>query len=308
MTHSEEGARSERLSGRRHEEPTRADQVIPFDRLPPRFAESLENPPEVPVAPRAAATVVLLRDATGGMEVLLMRRTRNAGFVPGAYVFPGGRVDTGDGDGAALARVDGLTLQTAADRLGSTSEANASGTPAIAYYMAALREAFEETGILVARTRDGRPVPTAAEETRVDVVRGEVMDDRISFAQALDHLDCRIDGSAVAYMAHWVTPEPEPRRYDTRFFAARVRDGATPIIDEREMTDAVWISPTDALRRNRAGSLPMVFPTIKTLETLAAFDDADDAVATLDRRTVPMILPRLVVTPTGIGMELDVEP
>ncbi len=293
-----------------NDEPIRADQIIPFDRLPERFAESLENPPAVPVTPLPAATVLLLRGAPGGMEVLLMRRTRSAGFVPGAYVFPGGRVDRDDGDEAALERLDSLSGRAAADRLGGSVpvEGNAEATPSIAYYMAALREAFEETGILVARRADGSPVPTAAEDASVDVVRNEVMDDRVTFAEALEALGARIDGSAVAYMAHWVTPEVEPRRYDTRFFAARVPDGATPIIDEREMTDAVWISPMRALERNREGSLPMVFPTIKSLETLARFDDADDAVATLDRRPVPMILPRLVVTPTGIGMELDVEP
>lgn len=290
-------------------EPRDVDHVIPFDRLPERFAESLENPPAEPVRPRPAATIVLLRDGETsgrgeGMEVLLMRRNRKAGFVPGAYVFPGGRVDAADAEAGALARLDGLTPEQAAARLDLVG----AEPPAIAYYLAALREAFEETGILVAHHTDGSAPATAAEKTRVDVVRGELMDDRIDFGQALEYLDCRIDGASVAYLAHWITPLPEPRRYDTRFFAARVRDGATPIVDRREMTDAVWLSPTAALERNREGALPMVFPTIKTLETLARWNDADDAVAALHQRRVPTILPRLVVTPTGVGMELDEEP
>lgn len=285
-------------------EPTEADHVIPFHRLPERFAESLENPPEVPVTPRPAATIVLLRDGAEGLEVLLMRRTRSAGFVPGAYVFPGGRVDGTDAGPEALARMDGLTPDSAARRL----DLPRAEPPAVAYYLAALREAFEETGILVARRADGSAPPTAAEDPSVDALRDDVMEDRVTFAEALERLDCRIEGAAVEYLAHWITPEPESRRYDTRFFAARVRPGATPIVDPREMTDAAWLTPEAALDRNRGGTLPMVFPTIKTLQRLARYADASDALEALRARRVPTILPRLVVTPTGVGMELDEEP
>lgn len=285
-------------------EPTEADHVIPFDRLPPRFAESLEHPPEVPVEARPAATIVLLRDGRRSLEVLMMRRNRSSGFVPGAYVFPGGRVDAADAEEAALERMDGLTAEAAAHRLGLHD----ADPPAIAYYLAALREAFEETGILVAHGPDGEAPRTAAEDTWVDDLRDDVMEDRISFADALEQLGCRIEGSSVEYMAHWITPEVEPRRYDTRFFAAKARPGATPIVDPREMTDALWITPEAAMTRNRAGTLPMVFPTIKTLQRLMRYATVDAALEAFRARTVPTILPRLVVTPTGVGMELDAEP
>lgn len=284
-----------------HEEP---GQVIPFDRLPERFAESIETPPERPAQARPAATIVLLRDGEGGLEVLLMRRNRSAGFVPGAYVFPGGRVDGADWDPDILDCLDGLVPEGAEERL----ELRGSDPPAIAYYLAALREAFEETGILVAVEADGDPPATAAEDPEVDAIRNEVMEDRITFAQALRRLRCRIDGSSVEYLAHWITPEVEPRRYDTRFFAARVRPGSTPVVDPREMTDAVWLTPGGALERYGNGRLPMVFPTIKTLQRLALYSDTVTALEGLRSRRVPTILPRLVVTPTGVGMELDEEP
>ncbi len=235
------------------------------------------------------------------MEVLLMRRNRSAGFVPGAYVFPGGRVDGSDSGPPLTDCLDGLTPELAAERLDMGDE----DPPAISYYLAALREAFEETGILVGIRSDGSAPPTAAEDPVVDSVRDDVMEDRLSFAEALGRLECRIPGDAVEYVAHWITPEPEPRRYDTRFFAARVRPGSKPIIDPREMTDAVWVSPREALRRADLGDLPMVFPTIKTLEDLLGFDTADAALHSFGAAPIRTILPTLVITPTGIGMQLD---
>lgn len=275
--------------------------VIPFDRLPERFAESIAHPPGTPVPTRPAATIVLLRDGAEGPEVLLLRRTRSAGFVPGAYVFPGGRVDRDDAGPEVVSHLDGLDAEGAARRL----ELPTGDPPALAYYLAALREAFEETGILVGRDGNGAPPPTAQEDAAVDALRDDLMEDKVTFAQVLERLGCRLDGSAVEYLAHWITPVPEPRRYDTRFFAAKVRAGAHAIIDPREMTDAVWITPADALRRNHEDTLPMVFPTIRTLEDLDGFPTVDAVLTDLGSRRIPAILPRLVVTPTGIGLEID---
>jgi recombination protein RecT len=279
------------------------DSVIPFDRLPENFAESLENPPLEPVAPRPAATIVLMRDGENGMEILLMKRSRSAGFVPGAYVFPGGRVDGSDATEEMLQRIDGLSRAGAADRL----DLNDATPPAIAYYLAALREAFEETGILVAHNAQGDEPATAAEDESINALRDDLMEDRISFAETLDRMGCRIDGEVIEYLAHWITPKPEPRRYDTRFFAAKVRHGALPIVDPREMTDAVWITPRAALLRNDEGTLPMVFPTIKTLEQLRDLASAGAALGDLARQSVRTIMPTLVITPTGIGMDMDGE-
>jgi 8-oxo-dGTP pyrophosphatase MutT (NUDIX family) len=277
------------------------DFVIPFDRLPERFAESVRHPPQVPAKARPAATIVLMRDGESGPEVLLLRRSRHAGFVPGAYVFPGGRVDAADAGQEIVAHLDGLDATGAAVRL----ELVDGDPPALAYYLAALREAFEETGIVVGRGVDGSDPATAAEDTAVDALRNDLMADRVGFADALERLRCRLNGGAVEYLGHWITPEAEPRRYDTRFFAAKVRPGATSVVDAREMTDAVWLTPVAAMMRYHEGSLPMVFPTIRTLQDLRAFDSVDAILADLRGRRIPTIMPRLVVTPAGIGMELD---
>jgi 8-oxo-dGTP pyrophosphatase MutT (NUDIX family) len=281
---------------------TDSDFIIPFDRLPEKFAESIQDPPSTPATPRAAATIVLLRDAEPGMEVLLMRRNRSAGFVPGAYVFPGGRVDATDATPEVIGLLDGLTPESAVLRL----EMEGAAPPAIAYYMAALREAFEETGILVGLRADGSAPPTSAEDATVDAIRDDVMENRISFAEAIARMQCRIPGDAVEYLAHWITPEPEPRRYDTRFFAAKVRSGAKAIVDPREMTDALWLTPDDALRRADRGDVPMIFPTIKTLEQLEPYETADAALTGIGT-PVRTIMPKLVITPTGVGMRVDDE-
>lgn len=277
------------------------DFVIPFENLPSGFAETIQEPPDVPVTPRPASTIVLLRDAPEGMEVLLMRRNRKAGFVPGAYVFPGGRVDGSDALPEAVERIEGLTPESAAVRL-ALREAD---PPAIAYYLAALREAFEETGLFVGVRVDGSAPPPAALDASVDAVREALMKDEISFAEAMVRLDCRIAADTIEYIAHWITPEPEPRRYDTRFFAAKVAPGSTPLVDPREMTDALWIDPAEALRRCDRGEVPMVFPTIKTIEQLAAYESADAALDGFGGSPVRTIMPTLVVTPTGVGMSIE---
>jgi 8-oxo-dGTP pyrophosphatase MutT (NUDIX family) len=279
--------------------------VLPYERLPPGFAETLDDPPDHPVAARPAATIVLMRAGRAGLEVLLLRRVRNAGFVPGAYVFPGGRVDADDAAPALVARLAGLDAEVARRRLGLGRE---DVPTAQAYVIAALREAFEETGLLVGRRSDGSPVPPAAGDAAVDRARARLLADEDAFAGVLDELGARLDGASVQYIAHWITPIVEPRRYDTRFFAAAIEGEAPVAIHAAEMTDGFWISPAAALERSRAGTLPMVFPTLRTLEALADFDSPDAALRSFAERDIPAILPRLVRTPTGVGLAVEESP
>lgn len=263
---------------------------IPAENLPPGFAESVEEPePADPVEPQPAATVVLLRDG-GGPEVLLMRRHRRSGFVPGAWVFPGGRVDAADADERLLERCRGLDPDPVPD------------TP---FWMAALREAFEETGVLLARDRDGQWSADATMDPGVEAVRRALMDDEATLADVVQRLDVELDAGALVYAAHWVTPVAEARRYDTHFFAAAIPDGRTPRPDPREMTEAAWLTADAALDRFRAGTLPMVFPTVKTLEALAGYSSARAALDGFEARAVERILPRLVRTPNGVGIVID---
>ncbi len=279
---------------------SQSDYEIPEERLPEGFVETVGKVPAVPAVARPAATVVLVREGVGGPEVLLLRRNRATGFVPGAWVFPGGRVDAADGEDALAERWDGLTREGAAGRLGLGEGAD---PPAIAYYGAAVREAVEETGLwpgVVGAGGVGGDGPGGALRQAREALLGQ----GASFAQVLRALDARMDGSAIEYIAHWVTPVVEPRRYDTRFFAAKVPPGASAVHDEREMTGAVWLTPAAALARHRRGELPMIFPTIRTLEDLCDFATVEDLLAYYRGRRVPRVQPEIVRTATGVSLRV----
>jgi 8-oxo-dGTP pyrophosphatase MutT (NUDIX family) len=287
-----------------------SDHEIPYERLPPDFARRLDAAPE-PVVPRPAATVVVLREGEGGgSEVLLLRRSRSAGFVPGAYVFPGGRVDPADACPELLDRLLDRDPDTWEARLGAAPEereAEDSGIPGAAYLTAALRETFEETGLLVARTGAGGFAPSASEDEEVARLRTRLLADEISFAVVLETLGLRLDDAAVEYIAHWITPRAEPRRYDTRFFAVRVPREVPVSPWEEEVVAHLWLTPDEALDRWREGRLPMIFPTVRTLEDLQGLGGPDAVLAHFRSREIPTILPRLVRTPTGVGIEVPSE-
>ena len=263
---------------------------IPEERLPPGFADTVDEPPAEPAEARPAATVVLTRDGEDGLEVLLMHRHRRSGFVPGAWVFPGGRVDAADGDPALLDRCRGVEPD-----------------PAPSFWMAALREAFEETGVLLARRPgdEGDWVPDASSEPELEQLRRSLMDDQATLLDIVTRLDARLDARPMVHAAHWVTPVVEPRRYDTHFFVAAVPEGRDARPDPREMVDATWLAPAVALERFEAGALPMVFPTVKTLESLAGHPSTDAVLAAFRERTVERILPRLIRTEAGVGIVID---
>ncbi len=233
------------------------------------FRQGHIGPDEEPVEPWPAATLVLARGGGEGLELLLLRRPEEARFGPGAWVFPGGVVDPGDRE-ADLA-----------GRLGP--EATSSETVFLA---AALRECFEETGLLPADR-----VPDAEERREV---RGELLAGRIDLPGILRRWDLAFRGLRAAYFARWITPARLSRRYDARFFLAEHR-GGEPRLVHGEHTDAGWIEPVRALERFRAGDLPMLFPTRKTVEALDGFGSLDDALAAFRRREVRPVKPRLLV-------------
>ena len=262
--------------------------VIPLDRLPPGFAERVNDPPADAAFPHPAATVVLVRDGATTPEILLLKRHRASGFVPGAYVFPGGRVDEADGVHSLVALLEDPPV-----------------APHASYWLAAVREAFEETGVLLARSASGDSLPDATAASDVAYWRAQLLDHDAALLDALSALDARPDISRMVYCAHWITPVAEPRRYDTRFFLAELPHEATVTIDEREMSDMVWVTAADALKRFRRGTLPMVFPTVKTIQRLATYASVDDMIEAFRSAHVPAILPRLVRTDDGVGIVLD---
>ncbi len=262
---------------------------IPAERLPPGFTDTLGNPPAEPVVPRPAATTILLRDGVTGPEALLMQRHRRSGFVPGAWVFPGGRVDDEDADPALSDRVRGLDPDP---------------VPPTGFWMAAVRELFEETGVLLARSGDDW-ADDASHSPAAGTLRGRLMDGDASLLDAVRELDVVVDTGPMQHIAHWVTPVVEPRRYDTHFFAVSLPPGRRAEPDPREMTRAVWLTPTEALERFERGELPMVFPTVKTLAMLRDHGSVADVLAAARERAIPRILPRLVRTEGGVGIVVD---
>jgi 8-oxo-dGTP pyrophosphatase MutT (NUDIX family) len=277
---------------------------IPWSNLPPGFARTVATIPEDPVTPRQAATIVLMREGAGAgraPEFLLVRRVRSSGFVPGAWVFPGGRVDESDRADAALRRWHptraGVEL---ADRLGVHLD------EATGFLNSAVRECLEETGIGAGLVRLGsteEDVPLT--RTALATVRQRLLDDEIDWATALDALDTFIDLGRIAYIAHLVTPIQEPRRYDTRFFLAHVSRQAHLDLHEQEMSEGVWLPADDALRMHARGELPMVFPTIRTLESLSGLRSPRGALEHFAEGRIPRILPRLIAEEDGVRMVID---
>jgi 8-oxo-dGTP pyrophosphatase MutT (NUDIX family) len=262
--------------------------VIPFHRLPEGFLRWLDDPPETPAYPRPSSTLVLLRKGGDGLEVLLMKRSPRSGFIPGAWVFPGGTVDQEDGHPDLLARVDGISPETARDRLQPATPQ----PPALAYWVTAIRETFEETGILLgSRVRSHRGPGSVEELVSTASARSELLAGQTTFGEVLTLLGVTPDAGSLEYIGHWLTPECEPRRYETRFFAAEAEPDARAIPHQKEMVDAVWLAPRAALSRNRDGDFPLALPTLFTLEELAPFQTPAEALENLRGRPVPRRLP-----------------
>jgi 8-oxo-dGTP pyrophosphatase MutT (NUDIX family) len=250
------------------------------------------------LVPRDAATVMLLRDSDAGPEVFMLRRTLNAAFVGGFYVFPGGAVDAADRAPEVEERCLGLTDTDASAQLVLPDGG-------LAFWVAAVRECFEEAGVLLAAGPDGTLVDFAEPETaaRFEVHRKAVHDGTRRLIEICAEEGLRLDVGNIEYVAHWITPPGEPRRFDTRFFVARAPIGQEPLHDDHETIASLWVRPGDALDRQRSGELQMILPTLTNLEYLAAFDSAAAALA--DAATIhhpPTVLPQL--RPKGETFEL----
>jgi len=230
---------------------------------------------------RLASSVILARPATPGFDVFMLRRNARSAFAPSAYVFPGGTVDASDASGESVARTLGLDPPRVAsqfraripDALPST-EVPVGARMAPALFVAALRELFEEAGVLLARGPDGGSlVPDPAED--LAEAREALRAGRISFAEMLAARGWYADAGALTLFSHWITPANEPRRYNTHFFVAIAGAGHSPVADADETHDGVWIAPSRALEAHREGSFHLVYPTVKHLERLTEVASID---------------------------------
>jgi 8-oxo-dGTP pyrophosphatase MutT (NUDIX family) len=250
------------------------------------FARGHIGPDELPVVPRPAATIVIAwaPPDDGPYQVLLLRRPDSARFAAGAYVFAGGVIDDSDGTPKALELLPEAMRET-------------EGAAAVA----ALREMFEETGILPGHdTVD----PRKAEEIRARLLAGEC-----DFVTAASHLGASFHGLRAAYLSRWITPARFARRYDTRFFLTVLEAPAapTPALTD-ELDGYLWICPADAVRMFAAGELPMLFPTRRTLQVLSGETDLARLLERYEGQEPEGIEPRLLVRGDSVRPVLPGDP
>jgi 8-oxo-dGTP pyrophosphatase MutT (NUDIX family) len=257
------------------------------EKLAQRLAD-LEAGRIAPAAPRDAATVMLLRPAgaAAGVEVLMLRRVAAMKFAPGAYVFPGGSVDPADYD--APVGWHGPDPAEFGARLGATAEM------ARALVCAAVRETFEEAGVLLAGAPGGGPLadPSGSswEADRAALVAGDV-----TLAELLSRRGLVLRADLLVPWARWITPEGEPRRFDARFFAAALPAGQVATGHAAESDHIAWLRPGDAIESARAGEISLLPPTATTLQDFAVADSGGVAGILGRRPVIEPVMPRLVL-------------
>jgi len=255
-----------------------------------------------PVVPRPAATVMLVRDSRSGIEVFLMERSAH-GMFGGLHVFPGGKVDDADHAKRWVALSRGPDDVAASATLGLD-------VGGLSYWVACIRECFEEAGVLLARGSDARTLRLKSANMRT---RYERWRDRINANEdgVLESM-CRQENlllatDQLAYVSHWITPMDQPKRYNTRFFVARAPANQEALHDGHETVHSVWIRPEEALERFNAGQLNLISPTFKNLEAIAGYASTEElleAKRTIDPATIPTILPRVISSDTETFEEI----
>jgi len=246
------------------------------------------------VTARDAATVVLLLFAPGGVEVYLLRRQATMAFAPGMYVFPGGGVDPRDHD-AEIAWA-GPDARTWAVRL-SCDEGRAR-----ALVCAAVRETFEESGVLLAGPDpETVVVDTTGDEWESD--RLALVDRSLSLTALLARRGLVLRADLLAAWAHWITPDFESRRYDTRFFVAVLPAGQRTRDVSTEAASVAWVAPGAAVAAVDTGAMAMLPPTYETCGELARMHNAGEALAAAAERDIRPIEPELVVQGESIYLE-----
>jgi len=246
---------------------------------------------------RLAATVILARPP---FEVYLARRSAGSAFAPGAFVFPGGTIEPQDSSAAVRARTLGLERARVErefrakipDEL-ACDEPSIDRDAACTLLVTALRELFEEAGVLLARTRGGMAVDAGLLDAgRIASERNGVRSGRVAFGEFLTVHDWFADAHALALFSHWVTPPSEPRRYNTHFFFGVAPADQAALADAFETHDGLWISPGEALARQRSGSLHLVYPTLKHLVRLERFDSVDAVLDFAREKSIFTIMPK----------------
>jgi 8-oxo-dGTP pyrophosphatase MutT (NUDIX family) len=223
--------------------------------------------------PVPAATILLIRDGQAGIEVFMVVRHHQIDFASGALVFPGGKVDAQDNDNAWQAYLP-ATTDAAMDVIS----------------IAAIRESFEECGVLLARGADSNMV-SAELLTSLDNDRDRLNAKEIQFISLFKDHDLTLASDQLVHFAHWITPPMMPKRFDTHFFLAATPEDHALLHDGHESVDSVWINPATALEEAAQGKRTVIFPTLRNLEKLARFHTVDEALSATRGETIVPVTP-----------------
>jgi 8-oxo-dGTP pyrophosphatase MutT (NUDIX family) len=255
------------------------------------------------VSVRLASTVLLVRDreGAGGVEVFMERRHVRSDFVGGAYVFPGGSVDPEDRIPEELCR--GLDDREASARLGIDHGG-------LAFWVAAIRECFEEAGVLLAYGSEGELLDFAdpATEDRFRDLRNDLNAGKVGLIELAEREALELATDRIHYWGHWITPEGQPRRYDTRFFIARAPENQVAAHDDWELVHSAWVTPAEAIERAVKREWMIIFPPLMNLEQLRKLGSAAEALAWAQAAPeLPAMVPRVlgdrIVLPGDEGYE-----
>ena len=250
-----------------------------------------------PIVP--ASTVLLLRDGAEGLEVFMVVRHHQIDFASGALVFPGGKADPQDFD---------AELRELADNGHDDDKL-------FAAQVSALRETFEECGILLARDLDTDKTIDGVKLASLQQYRQPIVDHEMTFAELLRSQGLRLQCGELGHFAHWITPDMMPKRFDTHFYATAAPEDHLALHDGHESVDSVWIKPSTALAEAEAGTRTIIFPTLRNIEKLAKFDSVSAALNACRAETPVPVTPwvekrgdeRYLCIPPDAGYDVNEE-
>ena len=248
--------------------------------------------PNVPI--RDASTVIVLREREARLETFMLCRHGKSGFMGGAHVFPGGKVDAADCDPGWSKRID----CNGAELTAAWGDPGAPADHATGLWVAGIRETLEEAGLLLATT--AQKIDLAEARTRLDSER--------DFRGLVGDLDAILPTRQLVPYARWVTPTVERYRFDTRFFLARAPEGQEASHDGTETVSAIWIAPSAALDQMHEGRIKLAPPTVRTLQWLAGFDTIASSMQDARSRIPPLVRPEIVAGRTGWFLALPGDP
>jgi len=231
---------------------------------------------------------MIVRDSDIGVQVFMMKRSLRSSF-GGIWVFPGGILEDQDQDIAKKNYCNGIDEKKAKAILNYDQES-------LTYWIASLRETFEETGALIAnRENNSFFTPTEDEAIKLEVLRSDLNNGKISFISILKQLKLKIALERLIYISHWITPDVETKRYTTRFFLTSLNEEVTMTHDDLEGTDSKWIGINEALEAHKAGRISLIMPTIKNLESISSYKNTQEMISAknaIKAKDIPAIEPK----------------